>query len=101
HGQWQVVFPIRKAGGPYKLTINSNTSGKISISKVFVGEVWLASGQSNMDFKLRDGQNATSILKDSLNTNVFLFSMDSKVRTGNHVFTEEELRNSNAADLFE
>ena len=101
HGQWQVVFPIRKAGGPYKLTINSNTSGKISISKVFVGEVWLASGQSNMDFKLRDGQNATSILKDSLNTNVFLFSMDPKVRSGDYVFTEEELRNSNAADLFE
>lgn len=101
HGEWQVAFPAKKARGPYKLDIESNTSGKISISKVYIGEVWLASGQSNMDFMLRDERDATSILKDSLNSNIFLFSMDPKAGTTDHVFTKEELRNSNAADYFE
>lgn len=101
HGQWKVEFPAETAGGPYKLTINSKASGKISIAKVYLGEVWLASGQSNMDFKLRDEQHASTILKDSLNTNVFLFSLNSKAQTSDHAFTKEELQHSNATDFFE
>ncbi|MDX1364782.1 MAG: sialate O-acetylesterase [Arenibacter latericius] len=101
HGQWEVAYPAKEAGGPYKLSIKSKKSGEISISKVYIGEVWLASGQSNMGFKVKDEQNATSILKDSLNANVFLFSMDPKAHTSNHTFTKEELQNSNAANYFE
>src|SRR5690606_21952468 len=100
-GQWQITFTAKKAGGPYKLTIDSNKSGKIDISKVYIGEVWLASGQSNMDFKLRDERDATSILRDSLNTNVFLFSMDPKAQTNDRSFTKEELQNCNTTGFFE
>ncbi|GGW26592.1 GDSL-type esterase/lipase family protein [Arenibacter certesii] len=101
HGQWEVAFPAKEAGGPYKLSITSKKSGEICISKVYIGEVWLASGQSNMGFKVKDEQNATSILKDSLNVNVFLFSLDPKAHASNHTFTKEELQNSNAANYFE
>ena len=46
-GKWLVKLPKQKAGGPYKLEIKGTNT--ISIEDVYVGEVWLCSGQSNMD----------------------------------------------------
>ncbi|WP_343693062.1 sialate O-acetylesterase [Chitinophaga sp.] len=43
-GRWQAVLTTAKAGGPYTLAINN-----IRLSDVYLGEVWLCSGQSNMD----------------------------------------------------
>ncbi|WP_176225582.1 GDSL-type esterase/lipase family protein [Arenibacter troitsensis] len=100
HGQWQVTYPAKEAGGPYKLNIKSKKSGDINIFKVYVGEVWLASGQSNMDFTLSKELHGSTILKDSINTNIFLFSMDGKAHPSNHTFSKEELLNCNAKDYF-
>ena len=47
-GKWLVYVATTKAGGPYKITfIASNT---VQVSNILLGEVWLASGQSNMEF---------------------------------------------------
>ena len=46
-GRWELYLPASEAGGPFVLTVN----GK-QIRDVLVGDVWLASGQSNMAFKL-------------------------------------------------
>jgi sialate O-acetylesterase len=47
-GKWMVRLTDLKAGGPYEMTIaGSNT---ITVKDVLVGEVWLGSGQSNMEF---------------------------------------------------
>ncbi len=100
HGQWQVTYPAQKAGGPFKLSIDSEQSGEINISEVFVGEVWLASGQSNMAFKLSEEKQGASILKDSISSNIFLFSMDPKAHTSNRAYTKEELEHCNAAGFF-
>lgn len=55
-GRFEVFLPPLQAGGPYDLTIaGSNT---ISIRNVLVGEVWVASGQSNMVWPLRNSTNA-------------------------------------------
>lgn len=43
-GHFQAVLPAQKAGGPYVMTVGSKT-----ISDVMIGDVWLCSGQSNMD----------------------------------------------------
>ncbi len=43
-GEWQIVIPPQKAGGPYILEVN-----EIIIRDVLIGDVWLASGQSNME----------------------------------------------------
>lgn len=97
-GNWSVKFDSEKAGGPY--TLEFITSRKsIRINKVFVGEVWLASGQSNMDFKVRDMENGAKVLKDSLNSNVHLFSMDGKALSSDS-FTKDDLMNCNAKDFF-
>ena len=51
NGTWLLEFPSQKAGGPYTMTV---TDGKqtISFMDVLIGEVWLCSGQSNMEFTL-------------------------------------------------
>jgi sialate O-acetylesterase len=48
NGKWMVYVPTAKAGGPY--TINFSGSNSIEVKDVLLGEVWLASGQSNMEF---------------------------------------------------
>lgn len=47
-GHWQTLFGPLKAGGPFVLTIaGSNT---LTFKNVLVGDVWICSGQSNMEF---------------------------------------------------
>ncbi|MDD4992377.1 MAG: sialate O-acetylesterase [Paludibacter sp.] len=46
-GNWMLKLPKQKAGGPYKLEIAGDNI--ITFNDVYVGEVWLCSGQSNMD----------------------------------------------------
>ena len=48
NGQWRVNLPAMKAGGPYVLKINS----QFIFEDVWVGDVWLCSGQSNMETTL-------------------------------------------------
>ena len=47
-GRWRVDLPKMKAGGPYVLTV-SGEGQEISMTDVLVGDVWLCSGQSNVD----------------------------------------------------
>jgi len=47
-GKWMAYVPTSKAGGPYSITFTGSNS--ITVKNVLLGEVWLASGQSNMEF---------------------------------------------------
>jgi sialate O-acetylesterase len=49
-GNWMVKLDSEKAGGPFELTIIGKN--KIIIKDVLVGEVWICSGQSNMEFQM-------------------------------------------------
>jgi hypothetical protein len=51
-GRWQVALPATPAGGPYTLIIKGQNT--LTIQDLLVGDVWLASGQSNMELPLRD-----------------------------------------------
>lgn len=48
HGAWSIELPAMKAGGPYRMQIND-----IELKDVLVGDVWLCSGQSNMELPVR------------------------------------------------
>jgi len=51
NGKWMVkIDPPKKAGGPYEMTISGKN--KITIKNVLAGEVWIASGQSNMEMSV-------------------------------------------------
>ncbi|MEY2599464.1 MAG: hypothetical protein RLZZ142_1723 [Verrucomicrobiota bacterium] len=57
-GQWRVTFPPLEAGGPHEITVTSGTDRKI-LRDVLVGEVWVASGQSNMRWSFCPGHEVT------------------------------------------
>ncbi|MBS1815362.1 MAG: sialate O-acetylesterase [Acidobacteria bacterium] len=53
-GAWQVMLAPEKAGGPYTLQVRGDKSVTPQTrTDILVGEVWIASGQSNMEFPLR------------------------------------------------
>ena len=57
-GRWSVYLAPAEAGGPYELTVKGTNT--ITLKDVMVGDVWVASGQSNMDFLLNTAANGAS-----------------------------------------
>lgn len=55
-GHWHVYLPPRGAGGPFEVTAHG--ANTIVLRDVLVGDVWIASGQSNMEFPMRQVANA-------------------------------------------
>ena len=52
YGKWKTKLTTPKAGGTYEITIKQGTETK-TIRNVLIGEVWLCSGQSNMEMPLK------------------------------------------------
>lgn len=57
NGAWEVRFPKRSAGGPHKLAVEGDGKA-FQFQDVWVGDVWVCSGQSNMEWPLRATENA-------------------------------------------
>lgn len=62
-GRFEAVLPPAPAGGPYTLVLHGNTD--LTLRDVWVGEVWLASGQSNMEWSLAQSQDAMREVSDA------------------------------------
>ena len=62
-GKWMVKLDSEKAGGPFELIIIGKN--KIVIKDVLVGEVWICSGQSNMEFQMYKTMNSKAEMEDS------------------------------------
>ncbi len=60
-GKWSVYIAPEKAGGPYTLTIQGTNT--LTVSDILMGDVWFASGQSNMEMPLKGFPNS-AVLKD-------------------------------------
>ncbi|WP_082505049.1 sialate O-acetylesterase [Chryseobacterium sp. Leaf405] len=73
-GNWKIVLPEQKAGGPYTMTIN-----ELTLKDIMIGEVWLASGQSNMELPMR---RLTPLyaneIKNANNQNIRFFTVPQK-----------------------
>jgi len=55
-GDWKVELPPQKAGGPHTLTVKAKNT--LAVKDVLIGEVWLCSGQSNMEWVVANCDNA-------------------------------------------
>ena len=55
-GKWQATLPVQNAGGPYTMTIRGKNT--IVLDNVMIGEVWICSGQSNMEWRVDQSNNA-------------------------------------------
>lgn len=62
--QWKVYLPAHAAGGPYLMKVICG-SECIEFTDVYYGEVFLASGQSNMEMELKDSQGGKEVAKRS------------------------------------
>lgn len=85
NGKWELALEPIPAGGPYTLTIQGNNT--ITLKDIMVGEVWLASGQSNMERQLgpRRGQqlltNWLEEKKNAANNNIRMITIPLKTNS--------------------
>jgi sialate O-acetylesterase len=76
-GKWMVHMPSRKAGGPYEMRVIGLDT--ISIKDLLVGEVWLCSGQSNMEWQVRNAMNAQQEIDSADYPEIRMFTVDRAV----------------------
>ncbi len=72
-GKWLVQLRPLKAGGPTTLTIEG--SNKIELKNVLIGDVWICSGQSNMEMALRNCATGGADALSSSNPNIRLYTV--------------------------
>ncbi len=77
-GKWDVYLPAVKAGGPYTLVVKGNNT--VTVNNVLSGEVWVCSGQSNMEFAMSRALTGQEGIASSANPNIHLFHVN-KVRS--------------------
>lgn len=51
NGKWKLLIQTPKAGGPFELKVNDGEA--ITLKNVMIGEVWICSGQSNMEMPMK------------------------------------------------
>lgn len=78
-GKWKVALQTPTAGGPFTIEVTEGTE-KVIVKNVLIGEVWLCSGQSNMEMPLKGFQgqpvkNGNEIIVRSTNKNIRLITI--------------------------
>lgn len=63
-GKWELSLGPLKAGGPYEMKVSSNEE-LITLKEVYVGEVWLALGQSNMELQVEKSLAANEVINEA------------------------------------
>jgi sialate O-acetylesterase len=76
-GRWSAYLKPGAAGGPFQLTVSSTPANAasaqtITLNDVLVGDVWVASGQSNMGFEMRKAATAAADLPHAGNPRIRL-----------------------------
>lgn len=84
-GKWLTYIATTKAGGPYQLTFKA--SNTVEVKNILLGEVWIASGQSNMEFFVGKTANASyngvinhdEVIKDAEHADIRTIDVPNKV----------------------
>lgn len=77
-GKWKTSVPTPKAGGPYRITLSDGE--ETVLDNILIGELWLCSGQSNMEmpmkgFKNQPVENAVEDILHSADSQLRLFTV--------------------------
>ncbi|MDX1285628.1 MAG: sialate O-acetylesterase, partial [Draconibacterium sp.] len=76
-GKWKVLLPVQEYGGPYNLTIKGKNT--IVFENVMIGEVWVCSGQSNMEWRVDQSNNPEEEIAVANYPNIRLFTVPRRV----------------------
>lgn len=89
-GNWMIKMPEMKAGGPYTMKIYSGSASAATVvySDVLVGDVWLASGQSNMEWQVQQAMDADEEIKNASYPEIRLF----KVAHNKKITPQEDIK---------
>lgn len=99
-GKWSMQFPSLHAGGPYTAVIQTS-SRKIQLNNIYIGEVWLCAGQSNMDFPLRSAiNNKDEMLTARRSSKLFLLNKEPIADTDNTSWDSTVLSKVNRLEYF-
>ncbi len=72
-GKWMAKLPALEAGGPHEMTVAGKN--KLQVKDILVGEVWVCSGQSNMEMGMGSIQNAKQELAAGNQPKIRLFQV--------------------------
>jgi sialate O-acetylesterase len=78
-GNWKLKLPKMRAGGPYQMQLQGSEGKKIVLDDILLGDVWLCSGQSNMELPLYLVNNAAEEIKNANYPNIRQYAVDKKV----------------------
>lgn len=99
-GKWQILFPKKPADGKkYTVTIE-NQNKKITLQNIVIGDVWLCSGQSNMEFELKNASTAKQDIPISANSNLRFFDRKAKFGFPAEAYSQEQLETLNQLRFF-
>lgn len=79
-GQWHVTLSPLAPGGPYTMRVEAGGK-ELQYNNVLAGEVWLCSGQSNMEFMLNQSATGREDIPLAANPNIRLYDMKARWRT--------------------
>jgi sialate O-acetylesterase len=87
-GRWMMRMAKLSAGGPFRIRIQG--SAEIVLSDVWAGDVWLASGQSNMEWKLADVSDAAKTIDSARQTAIRVLKLPRRASRTQEEFFEAE-----------
>ncbi|WP_025146483.1 sialate O-acetylesterase [Pedobacter jeongneungensis] len=76
-GKWYTTLPKMSAGGPFEMVFTGEN--KVILSNILVGDVWVCSGQSNMEFNLQDVNKADLEIKNADYSQIRLYSVGKEI----------------------
>ncbi len=79
-GTWRATFPAMPAGGPYTLTATLGLATQ-TVSDVMIGDVWLCSGQSNMEMAVSGSLNGPAEVANAKDDQVRILTIQHDTAT--------------------
>lgn len=76
-GKWTAELPSLKYGGPYKLVIKGEN--RIELTNIMIGEVWVCSGQSNMELPVSASLNAAKEIDSAQYPKIRIFTVPQRL----------------------
>lgn len=88
NGKWQCTLPAQKAGTGYKLVVCCNDEDTIVLDHISIGEVWLAGGQSNMEFFLRYDADWENVRNYDNNPSIHMYNVPQTAFEGHQRYSD-------------
>lgn len=85
-GKWVAHLPEMEAGGPYEMKVSFKDT-QLVIKDILLGDIWIASGQSNMEFPLIFEYRGLREAKQAYNPNIRLYTCSREVYPGHEEYT--------------